>query len=575
MTDAHPPHQQAPEPAPEPVPGAAPESQTEVLFTGSGRRRRIVAISVVAALVVGVLASGAWAAYAFLFGGGPRPEEALPASTVAVVSIDLDPSAGQKIAAIKAIRKFPSLKKSLGLDTDDDLRRFLFDKAVESGDCGEVDFEKDVKPWIGKRAAFAAVDLGDDEPAPAIALQITDRDKARTGFSRVADCAGAGEDFRWSIGEDYLIASDSQEHADEIRRDGERKPLADDALFQRWHDEAGDAGVVNFYVSARVTRYLSDLLDGLSDEVFGGSDSAFDGRAYSGDAMSGLSAPRGARSADDPDPLAGVREELDKFAGMAGTVRFAGGGMELSVAAGGLSGAVSASKVGEQVAELPGNTAFALGFGISKAFSDAFADGFVNGFTAAVGGSSDDAIADFEDQTGLKLPEDITTLLGDSLILSIGGDAPRDLADIESFADVPVGLVIHGDAAKIKDLISRFEDRSGYRLSDIPLVVGGDDDTVVLTPSQDYAEELSKAGSLGRRPGFVDAVPQADRARGITYLDFNSAWRETLLRFAGDDGASARDVREADENTEPLKSLGVSSWLDGKVAHLLVTIATD
>ncbi|MFL6024853.1 MAG: DUF3352 domain-containing protein [Marmoricola sp.] len=562
MTDAQPPY----------YPPA--ESQAEVLGTAPTGRRRAVVITVVAALVVAVLGSGAWAAYSFLFGGGPRPEEALPATTVAVVSIDLDPSAGQKIAAIKAIRKFPALRKSLGLKTDDDLRKFIFEKATGSGDCSDLSFEKNVKPWIGKRAAFGAVDLGGDDPAPVIALQITDQDKARTGFSRVADCAGAGDDFKWAIGEDYLIASDSQSHADTILSEGEKKPLADDAAYQRWRGEAGDAGVINFYVSKRATKYLTTLLDGFGSGLFGtGSESsAFDGGDLAGEGTSGFSAPRHvARTADDPDPLAGVRDQLDKFQGLAGTVRFADGGMELSLAAGGLNKVASGAKVGKQVGELPADTVLALGFGVPSNAAQNFTDGFKSG----VGDQADDALGSIEDETGLRLPADLQTLLGSALTLSVGGDAPKDLADIQGFEDIPVGLVIHGDAAKIKELIGRIEDHTGYRLSDIPIVVGGDAGRVVLSPSKDYADQLSKVGTLGRSRNFTDAVPDAGRTTAIAYLDFDSSWRETLLRFAGDDGASASGVQEADANTKPLKSLGISSWLDGDVSHALVKLATD
>jgi len=561
MTDAQPPAYQ---PA---------DSQTEVLGTAPAGGRRAVVITVVAALVVAVLGSGAWAAYSFLSGGGPRPEEALPSTTVAVVSVDLDPSAGQKIAAIKTIRKFPSLKKALGLHADDDLRKFIFDKATESGDCSGLDFDKNVKPWIGKRAAFGAVDLGGDTPAPVIALQITDRDKARTGFSRVADCAGAGADFKWAIGDDYLIASDSQGHANTILSEGQNKPLADDPAYKRWRGEAGDAGVLNFYVSKRATRYLSDLLDGVGNRILGGSadsSSASDGSAYSGEDLSGLSAPR-ARGADDPDPLAGLQDQLDKFQGLAGTVRFSGGGMELSFAAGGLGKVAPATPVGKQIAALPADTVFALGFGVPKNAADNVTEGFKSG----AGDSADDALQYVEDQIGLSLPGDLQTLLGDSLTLSVGGDAPKDLADIQGFEDVPVGLVIHGDAAKIKELISKIEEHTGVKLADIPIVVAGDDGRVVLSPSQDYADELSKTGTLGSKKGFTEAVPNADRASVVTYLDFDSSWRETLLRFAGDEGSSAQDVRTADRNTAPLRSLGISSWLDGGVSHVLVKIATD
>jgi len=565
MTDTPPPYV----PPSEPVAG-----ETEVLSTAATGSRRALIITVVAALVVGVLGAGAWAAYSFLSGAGPRPEEALPASTVAVASIDLDPSAGQKIAAIKTIRKFPSLKKSLGLKADDDLRKFIFDKATESGDCSGLNFDKNVKPWIGKRAAFGAVDLGEDDPAPVIALQVTDRDKARTGFRRIAECAGAGEDFKWAIGEDYLIASDSQQHADKILSDGVKKPLADDPAYQRWHDEVGDAGVINFYVSKRATKYLSDALDGLGSDLFGGSadSSAADGgSAYSGEDLSGFSAPRRLARTDDPDPLAGIRDQLDKFQGLAGTVRFAGGGMEVAFAGGGLSGVAPKQTVGKQVAELPGDTVLALGFGVPSNFGETFTDSFKSG----AGDDADEALQYVEDETGLKLPGDLQTLLGDALTLSVGGDAPHDLADIDGFEDVPVGLVIHGDAAKIRALISRIEERTGFKLSDIPIVVAGNDDRVVLSPSQDYADELSKAGSLGGTANFTRAVPHADRDTAVVYLDFDSAWRETLLRFAEDDGSSASDVQVADENTKPLKSLGISSWMDGDVSHALIKIATD
>lgn len=557
MTDAQPPS----------YPTA--DSQSEVLGTAPTGGRRVLVITLVAALVVAVLGGGAWAAFSFLFGGGPQPEEALPSTTVAVVSVDLNPSAGQKIAAIKTIRKFPSLKKSLGLKADDDLRRFIFEKATESGHCGGTDFDKLVKPWIGKRAAFGAVDLGGDTPAPVIALQITDRDKARTGFSRIADCAGAGDDFKWAVGDDYLIASDSQAHADTILSEGQKKSLADDPAYRRWHDEAGDAGVINFYVSKRATKYLSDVLHQFGNDLFGGSaGSAFDEGAVADDGVSGFSAPR---AADDPDPLAGLRDQLDKFQGLAGTVRFAGGGMELSFAAGGLSKVAPSAPVGKQVAALPADTVFALSFGIPKDT----ATNFTKGFKSGAGGSADDALKYVEEQLGLTLPGDLQTLLGDSLTLSVGGDAPRDLADIQGFEDVPVGLVIHGDAARIKALIHKIETRTGYRLSDIPVVVAGDDSRVVLSPSKDYAEQLSATGELGSKEGFSRAVPEADRSTVVAYLDFDSSWRDTLLRFAGDDGASAGDVRTADKNTEPLKSLGISSWLDGDVSHVLVKVATD
>ena len=70
---------------------------------------------------------GAWAAYSFL-ATGPQPAEALPADTLGYVSIDLDPSGGQKIEALRTLNKFPAFEDEVGIDTDDDIRKAIFDK---------------------------------------------------------------------------------------------------------------------------------------------------------------------------------------------------------------------------------------------------------------------------------------------------------------------------------------------------------------------------------------------------------------------------------------------------------------
>src|SRR5690606_39496826 len=78
--------------------------------------------SVIAALVIG---GGAWAVTRSLAGGGNQPASALPAETAAYVRLDIDPSLGQKIAAVRFLD---------GLDDDvlDDLRE---------GDFRETFFE--------------------------------------------------------------------------------------------------------------------------------------------------------------------------------------------------------------------------------------------------------------------------------------------------------------------------------------------------------------------------------------------------------------------------------------------------
>src|ERR1700712_3038552 len=110
------------------------------------RRSRGGLIAVVASVVVVVLvAAGGFAAWRWFSGGGPRPAEVLPASTFALVTVDLDPSGGQKVAAIKTLRKFPEFRDHVRLKTDSDPLERLFEEARKLGSCKGMDYQPYVK----------------------------------------------------------------------------------------------------------------------------------------------------------------------------------------------------------------------------------------------------------------------------------------------------------------------------------------------------------------------------------------------------------------------------------------------
>jgi len=586
MSDPNAPAPQQPEGAeptaalPEPTIAIPSEDAAPVAdASGSGKRRTAIVV-LVALVVSAVLGGGAFAVYKVFFDGGPRPAEVLPASTVAVLSLDLDPSAGQKIEGLQTIRKFPQLKEDLGLDPTDDLRKFI----VEEGfGCDGLDFDTDVKPWIGKRAAFAAVDLGEDVPVVALALQITDQKKADAGFEDLAECAEM--DLGYVVGEDYLIASDNAEHAQAILASGQQHSLADDDQYQKWTDAAGDQGVINFYVGKRASEYLIDGLEDLTSQ-FGGlggdddtgsgfDDSGFSSEEFDFDSESGMAGESAPPAADEcetagEDPFDAITEQLKDFEGLAGTIRFADGGMELSVATSGLDQIASTATVGKQIGSLPADTALAAGFGVPKDYAKDLVEQL-----SCASGPDGDLVAEAEDESGLDLPDDLTTLLGSALTLSVGGDAPSDLSEVDGLADLPLALAIHGDTAKIEDVIEKVEEHLGKRLEDeLDAGITSSDSVLVVSPSDEYADTLLGKGGLESSDDFQDAVPEADKSAAILYLDFDSEWREALLDLARGEGISDSDLELADENTKPLKSLGVSTWVEDGASHILLKLAT-
>ena len=304
----------------------------------------------------------------------------------------------------------------------------------------------------------------------------------------------------------------------------------------------GTPGWSRFYVAGRAADYLTGFLDDIGPGLLGLDTTSSDGA-----------------------PLGATENALKGFKGLGGTVRFAGGGMELALAGGGIRQIEGLATVGSQMGDLPADTAVALGFGVSKDYADKVLGQMVN---------SEDPLSEIEHDTGLDLPEDLQTLLGRAVILSVGGDVPKSFDDIQEISDVPAGIVIHGDADRIKAVIAKAEDHLDMHLSDVPLVVKSSDGKLVVATSSGYADDLLKSGGLGSGDGFRSAVPDADKANGILYLDFNSPWRDSLIQMVtGEEGDGAG--AEADANTEPLRSFGLSSWEDGDVTHALLKISTD
>ena len=129
MTDL--PHEHLPQPAVIDLgPAGSPTLPAQRESGTSGRKRG--AIIGGGLLAVALAGGGAAYAVAALGGGGVQPDSAVPSSAMAIVTVDLDPSAGQKLDALRFARMFPDVKTALG--DSDDPRKSLF-KALLGPTC--------------------------------------------------------------------------------------------------------------------------------------------------------------------------------------------------------------------------------------------------------------------------------------------------------------------------------------------------------------------------------------------------------------------------------------------------------
>ncbi|KRE92285.1 hypothetical protein ASG76_17725 [Nocardioides sp. Soil774] len=517
--------------------------------TANDHRKRLIALG---AIVAGgaVVAGGAWAATSF-FAQGEQPAEALPDSTVAYFSVDLDPSGGQKIEAIKTLRKFPAFTDEIDLKADDDLRERFFEEVTSSGECEGLDYAKDVEPWLGSRAAIAAVDLGEDAPAAVGVVQVSDAGKAEDGVAKLVDTCGSGEEGDvggWVVEGDWMVVAETKEIAQQVVDARDSGTLADDEAYGKWTGEAGDDGFMSVYVAKAAAQYADQL---------GGMGALAGAYAGSADDMT---------SSDEVPPE--LQQMIDEFDGGAATVRFDDGAVEVEYAVSNYSPDMTKYIDGDEgvsmVGDLPDDTVAAMGFALQDGWAQALVD-YVKTTLPEDESSIDDGIAQMESETGLDFPEDIETLLGEGVTISLGSGIDPDAIANGGPGEVPLGLTIKGDADEIQAVLDKVRDQVPPEMAEFMTVTEGDG-YAVLALQDDYRSALESGGDLGSSDDYEKVVEGGD-AQTVLFVDFD-ADDNWLVRMT-------EDSPEVSENLEPLSSFGVSGWVDGDVVHAQLKLTTD
>lgn len=520
---------------------------------GPHRRRRVLVATTVVA-VAAVVGLGGWAA-ASLMSTGSKPAEAVPANAVGFWSIDLDPSAAQKVEAVRLLGKFPALREELELADRDDLRRWAFARATQGGSCPDLDYDTDVAPWIGERVAVAAVPSGPDagSPVPVLAVQVTDAAAAVPAIERLAACGGVPGVGVEVVG-DYALVSDSEQHADAVARSVENGNLAEDPDFRKWMKRVGDPGIMSVYVAPGAMAYLSDVQEQMADRL-----------AERGTLDHGWAAGPGVPAPD----MAAVRRHTERlsgdFEGMAAVVRVADGALEIEAAGESTPRQLVATDDRSGVTDLPAGTAVALGVSLSDGWATAALE--LMRELAGPDGAGSAWLRDAEALTGLRLPEDLQRLLGEGFAVAIDADLDPSAAAEDP---PPVGLRVSGDPADVTDVVDRLRSRFGPMTDVLALEQG--DGVAALGLDAEYVSELAGTGTLGSQDAFRDVVPRTELPGLTLYVDLDAVERWAT------DGALPGGPADPSTlaNLEPLAALGLSSWVeaDGSERSLL-RLTTD
>lgn len=501
----------------------------------AGGRSRTVLLIVLAAVAALVIGGGAFAVARMLGGGGDRPAAAMPAGTTAYLQVDIDPAAGQKLAALDVLSEWePELMDAA---SDGDLKRELFELIqADSEELSGLSYEEDIEPWLGDRAGVGVVSVaGADEPVPLLAIQITDTAAAEDALAEVGD-----ESVGWYVSGDYVVVLPA-EHRDTVLADVEAGTLAASESFTEDLEELGDQGVMTGWfdmaaLNAMATSQLGEDASGEFEDAMG--------PGWMGD-NGGLT-------------------ELSQGR-VAMTVRFADQGIEIAALSrdAGLEG-LEDTDTAHLVGELPADTFVAMGV--------EHGDQLVDYVWKQMEELAPDEVASAQEEAaaaGFELPADLKVLVGDSLAVSADdGIVDVFLEGDESVAELPVAYRVNTDTTRAQELIDEAFTADGMSAQDAGVVTRSDDGVLTVGGSQSYVDTLVSGGDTLADVDLYDrAVAGADDADFVFYVNLNSV-EDRYLDLIED-----QDDRDA---VALLAAVGMSSTLeeDGD-SRFTMRIVTD
>ncbi|HRB99391.1 MAG TPA: hypothetical protein PKZ38_04900 [Dermatophilaceae bacterium] len=497
-------------PEPSPASGAPVETSSSAtiaspvdMVTPPRKRRTALIAGLVALVIVGGTAA---LAMTKLRPSGTQPDVIIPASAVAYVRVDLDPSAGQKLSAVRFMSKLPKSAADFGTDP----RKALIEELRNSATDPQLKTAlADAESWLGNRAAASAFVTADGTPVPFGAVEVTDEAKAKAAFASMSATSGSG-DTEVTIRSGYALFTEKGKGAT-LTAEIDKGTIATNATYAEDMAALGDQGVASAWVD------VAKGLDALAKSGLMPGGSVTDLQSQIGGLNKGMRFATAVRF--DPD-----------YVELAGVFRGDGRGEVAIAAPPGLG----------QLTSLPDDTLMGVQInGYDKGLEKGWPD-FAKSFESA----ADVTIADLERGLGLRLPDDLINILGSTLTVA--------LPDQRFGSDGPTFGVITTpkDVAEAERALG-----SALEALEAPLSMSVDGPKLVVASDEAYATRLKAGGTLGSVDGFATAVGDPSKAMyGFfinldlfekSYADsFPAQWKDFVLALKSVGGSSTMSATQ-------------------------------
>jgi hypothetical protein len=240
-------------------PAAVPAPEPVATKKKGLSRPAIIGIVAGALVLLLGLGAAAWALVQVVLGTGQSASESakvFPQNTVYWTEFALEPSNAQRLEAYRFFTAIDALEDAMDeldidldeLKEDGDFKKSLWSFLVD-GDESEIDtdldYDDDIKPWLGNRLAIGLVGEGDfDEDNPPLVVAIEARD-TKAGIEAVEQFIDDVDgDAKVGERDGYVIVTLSDLDIDDLYDDG---TLNESEGFRAVADSAGDWGVTSIF----------------------------------------------------------------------------------------------------------------------------------------------------------------------------------------------------------------------------------------------------------------------------------------------------------------------------------------
>ena len=553
-----------------------PTSGVTILPEQAPRRRGTKATALTAAALLVGTAGVATA----LFRGSSSdrdPATVIPANAFGVATIHLDLPGGQDSSISQILGLFPGVKLPDGGSLTDRVFR-----AMTKDSTPPVDYDKDIKPWLGDSATVAGW-LDNGKPTLEIVLASTDDNAARAHLPAMM----SGSDH-FEVHDGWVVLGNSQADIDDALKAAATSALAgtgsyatdlntlpSNELVTGWLDGAGAVkalqgalGSAGGGLSMFGALGAGNLAGALKDRLALGLHVADDvvqldfrdvgSTTKTPVAMSPSSLltqlPAGTIGAFELGDPAGVLKAVTPVIKIFGS--FVGASQVCSSSGFAVAPAIPKQLLLRQLRRaIPPGTPHRqaqirklLGQVRQARANSSLPSG---GTCKSTSSAASDPLAEIQKALGISFPDDLETILGDKAVVAFGGLELGGLPDV----------AIRSHPTNLSSAQSLAQQMTTHLGSTTPLhlstTTAGDD--LILATSPSYGAEIGKTGTFGDAPQVqkaLDGLP-ADVA-GALYLDLSRIWP-----FAG---ASVPD------SVKHLKAIGLWSGKSGDVTTLQLRV---